>query len=144
MLIMYKTFYSSGFLYNPTSQQILLQQPQPLTSMWVLFEKEHKEHEHPEEVFRNHVLKLLGIEIDIIYPIYSYLNETTKNNRSLFYAITEDLTEIFSKNDYNFRWFSFKDVLKIQATEQTKHDIVVGQRVIQASDRKSRGEHTFQ
>ncbi len=141
---MHKIFYASGFIYHLPSQQILLQRPQPTTSPWVLFEKEYTEHEQPEVIFKDSILKLLGIQIDTIYPIYFYLNETTKNSHSLLYATTETFQEFLPKNNYTFRWFSFKEVLKIQATEQTKHDIVVGQRVIEAAERKANGEHTFQ
>lgn len=137
-------FYASGFIFHLPSQQILLQQFQPLTSPWVLFEKEYSKSEQPDIVFKNNVTKLLDIKIDIIHPIYSYLSETTKNNCSLFYATTENLQEFPTKNDYTFQWFSFKNVSKLQATKQTKHDIIVGQRVIEAAARKARGEHTFQ
>lgn len=140
---MHKTFYASGFIYHLPSQQILLQQPQSITSAWTLFEKEHAENEQPEVVFRDTLLKLLDIEIDTIFPIYSYFHETTNKTQSLLYATVNTLQEFPPKNDYTFRWFSFKEVLKLQATPQTKHDIVVGQRVIEAAARKERGEHTF-
>lgn len=140
---MHKIFYASGFLYNPSSQQILLQQPYATTSPWVLFEKEYTTDELPETIFKENVFTLLGIRIDTIYPIYSYHTETTENNRSLYYATIKTLQEFPPKNNYTFRWFSFKEVLKIQATEQTKHDIIVGQRVIEAAGRRERGEHSF-
>ena len=140
---MHKTLYASGFIYHLPTEQILLQKLQSIVSPWILFEQIYIEHEQPETIFKDNILKLLCIKIDTVYPIYSYINETTKNNRSLFYATTEDLQEFLPKDNYMFRWFSFKEVLKIQTTEQTKHDIVVGQRVIEATERRRRGEHTF-
>lgn len=141
---MHKIFYASGFLYHPSSQQILLQQPTSMTSPWVLFEKEHTKSEQPENIFKEALLnKLLDIKIDTVYPIYAYLSETTQDNRSLFYATTKNLQDFSPKTEYTFRWFSFRDILKSQMPEQTKHDIVVGQRVIEAAERKDRGEYTF-
>ena len=141
---MHKKFYASGFIYHLPSQRILLQQSQSTNSPWVLFGIEHTESEQPEEVFKNTLHKLLKVEITSIHPIYSYLNETAKSSHTLLYATTESLQEFPPKDGFTFRWFSFKEVLKIPASEQTKHDIVVGQRVIEAAGRKSRGEHTFQ
>lgn len=141
---MHKTFYASGFIYHFPSQKILLQQLQTITSPWVLFEKEYTENEQPEIIFKNTIRKFLGIEIAIIYPIYSYRNETTTKHRTLLYASIDHLQEFSQKNDYIFRWFSFKEVLRIPAIEQTKHDIIVGQRVIEAAERRANGEHTFQ
>jgi hypothetical protein len=140
---MHKIFYASGFIYHLPTEQILLQKLQSIVSPWILFEKTYIGDEQPGVIFKDNILEILCIKIDNIYPIYSYINETTKNNRSLFYATTKDLQEFLPKNGCVFRWFSFKEVLKIQTTEQTKHDIVVGQRVIEAAARKYRGEHTF-
>lgn len=142
---MHKTFYASGFIYHLPSQQILLQQqaPSSLAFPWLLFEKEHLPNEQPNEVFRSIIFNFLGIVLDSTDPIYSYLNEATQKTNSLLYGTIKVLQEFPSKNGFTFRWFSFKEVLKLQATEQTKHDIVVGQRVIEAAGRKERGEHTF-
>ena len=140
---MHKIFYARGFIYYLPTQQILLQKLQSVASPWLLFEKEYTEHEQPGEIFRDYMFQLLGIKIDTIYPIYSYIDEATKDNRSLFYANIKDFKEFLPKNNYIFQWFSFKEVLKIQTTEQIKHDILVGQRVIEAAARKYRGEYTF-
>lgn len=141
---MHKIFCASGFIYHLPSQQILLQQPQHTNSPWVLFEKEHTEDQQPEEIFKENLLQLLNIKINNVYPIYAYFSEITNKNYSLLYTPVTISQGFPAKNCFTFRWFSFKDVLKIQATEQTKHDIIVGQRVIEAAGRKERGEHTFQ
>lgn len=145
MGIVHKNLYASGFLYHQSSQQILLQQNNsvPLTSSsWTLFGGNFLEKEDPTELFRNIIFELLGVKIKIVHTIYSYLNEDT--NQYLVYSHLNKYQNFPSKNGLTFEWFTFKDVLKMKITEQTKHDIVVGQRVIDAAKRKSRGEHTFQ
>ncbi len=141
---MHKSFYTSGFIFHLPTQQILLQQRQlasSITSSWTLFEKEHSENKQSEDVFKNTISKLLNITLDNVEQIYSYVQED--KNYTLLYATVRTLEKFPPKKGYIFRWFSFKEVLKIKASEQTKHDIVVGQRVIEAVKRKEAGEHTF-
>lgn len=144
---MHNIFYASGFLYHPSSQQILLQQNNSISytsSSWLLFGGLYLQKEEPEALFKNIVLKLLDIEIRIVHPIYSYLNEDTGEFQYVVYSHLNKFHNFSSKNGLTFTWFSFKEVPKLKITEQTKHDIVVGQRVIEAARRKRRGEHTFQ
>ncbi|MBU4099445.1 hypothetical protein KJ980_07395 [Patescibacteria group bacterium] len=144
---MHNNFYASGFLYHPPSQQILLQQKVSIDNMsseWLLFGGVYQEKEDPEELFRNLVLDLLDMEIREVLPVYSYLNENSDEFQYIVYSQLGELRNFSSKNGQTFGWFTFKEVLKLKVTEQTKHDIVVGQRVIEAAMRKSLGEHTFQ
>ncbi|MDP2638404.1 MAG: hypothetical protein Q8P26_05070 [Candidatus Levybacteria bacterium] len=144
---MHKNFYASGFLYHPSSQQILLQQnnSMPLISpSWVLVGGQYLEKEDPEALFKNKIFELLDIKIKVVHSIYSYLNENTDEFQYIVYSNLSKFQNFSSKSSLTFAWFYFKDVLKLKIAEQTKHDIVVGQRVIEAAERKSRGEHTFQ
>ncbi|HEV2339425.1 MAG TPA: hypothetical protein VGT05_01510 [Patescibacteria group bacterium] len=141
---MHKTFYASGFLYHLPSEQILLQQDTSLynhASHWFLFCRKYTKNENPEEVFQKIIFDFLGIEAVSVQPVYSYENEHA--NQCIFYSELEALQNFSSKNGLTFKWFTFKDVEKLKIMEQTKHDIVVGQRVINAASRKRRGEHTF-
>lgn len=142
---MHKNFYASGFLYNPYSQQILLQQQALSTTLFSpwLFGGFYKEKEAPEIIFKNIIFDLLDIRIDAVYPVYSYFNENTSTNQIIVYSELKVFQNFSSKNGIAFVWFSFKDVAKLHIAEQIKHDIVVGQRVIDAALRKQRGEHSF-
>jgi len=145
---MHKIFYARGFLFHSSSQQILLQQQilpsSTLVSPWSLFNGLYKEDDKPEEVFKNVIFNLLRIKIGTIYPVYSYHNESTKTNQVIMYALLKKQQDFLPTNEATFSWFSFKEILKLPMTEQMRHDIIVGQRVIAASERKSRGEHTIQ
>jgi hypothetical protein len=87
---------------------------------------------------------LLEIEINVVHPIYSYFNADKEKNQFIGYSTIKTRQQFSPKNGLTFAWFSFKDVLKLQTSKQMKHDIVVGQRVIEAATRKRLGEHTFQ
>lgn len=142
---MHKGFYASGFLYNPESDRILLQQQiSPITSSdWSLFENTYSENENAKNVFTKTIYHALHKHIDFVYPVYSYIDETSGKNQDVFYAISQD-TSFPSKEKSHFQWFSFKELTKTRLSEQIRHDILVGQRVIDAAGRKARGEHTFQ
>lgn len=145
--LMHKGFYASGFLYNPKTEQILLQQQGPTISMsspWFLFETNYKEDEEPETLFKQIILKALDIQIKTVHPIYNYFNELLEKQHALVYGTVGKKQQFNAKDNCVFMWFSFKEIHKLNLSEQTKHDIVVGQRVIDAAGRKSRGEHTFQ
>ena len=142
---MHKAVYASGFLYHPASEQILLQQNtsvSPASSPWSLFEVVSEE--APETSFKNIILDLLDIKITVVHPVYSYFNEDKEKNQFIGYSTIRTRQKFSPKKGLTFAWFSFKDVLKLQTSKQMKHDIVVGQRVIEAATRKRLGEHTFQ
>lgn len=147
MDLMHKLSYTSGFLYHPPSEQILLQQYSSESNMfspWLLFGETFYKKDSPEVTFKNLIFRLLNVKIEIIYLVYSYPNKKSQRDQHIFYSEIEKIHNFPSKNGINFGWFSFKEVLKIKAAEQTKHDIVVGQRVINAATRKRLGLHTFQ
>ena|SRR5258708_36550547 len=142
---MHKKIYASGFLYHLPSNQILLQQDitaQNLLSQWFLFGGTCAEKDDPEVIFKHLISDLLHIKIKTVHHVYSYENENMNNY--IVYSEVEKLRDFSPKNGIIFNWFPFKNALKLQLSEQTKHDIVVGQRVIDAAGRKDRGEHTFQ
>jgi hypothetical protein len=140
---MHKDFYAGGFLFNTNSEKILLQQhtgdPQ-LSSPWFLFGNTCYEQDSPNEIFTKKIFELLNIKIKKVFSIYSYTNESVLKKQSIVYSEFEKLQDFPAKNGFSFAWFSFKEVLKLQTTKQMKHDIVVGQRVIEAATRQKLGE----
>lgn len=142
---MHNDFYASGFLYHPVSQQILLQQSsaQSSTSSWTLFGTLCGEKDDPEIILKDVIASLLGIQTKKILPVYSYANEEKNVRQYIGYAIAKTKKSVAIKNGFQFAWFTFKEILKLHIDTQTKHDIVVGQRVIEAQERRRLGLHTF-
>lgn len=143
LIIMHKDFYAGGFLFNPYSEKILLQQHitnSEISSPWLLFGNNCLEQDNPIEIFKETILQLLNIRIKDVFSVYSYTNELVIGKHSILYSEIDRLQDFQSKNGFSFGWFSFKEVLRLKGTEQTKHDIVVGQRVIEAATRKKLGE----
>jgi hypothetical protein len=144
---MHKGFYASGFLYHGRSQQILLQQ---LTSankepMWFLFGGESLKDETGEQTFSRVVDAILRLKLKLtaVFPVYKYFHEEMKKDHYIIYAKIGRLEKFPEKKDTVFGWFNFKQVQKLNLSEQTKHDIMVAQRVIDSATRRSLGQQTI-
>ena len=145
--LMHKKFYASGFLYHPTTRQILLQQQketQDTKTIWLLVGGISKSRETPQAAFKRLVQKLLRTKLSLkaIESVYFYKDIDT--DHYILYAETKKMKKSSPKNQPEFAWFTFKQVLKLQVDAQTKHDIVVSQRVIDSKTRKRLGQHTLE
>lgn len=144
---MHKAFYASGFLFHPPTQQILLQQQLNTSpALWSLVGGIHLVEESAEKAFQRIVQQFLKHKLPIknIYPIYTYDREESEKNKAILYADIEEMIEFKPTKDFAFGWFTRKQIMKLPLDPQTKQDIVVGHRVIDAKTRKSLGEHTLE
>ncbi len=132
---MHKKFYVSGFFYYPSTQQILLQQHKSSVSKWSLFEVKNQKDEEPLETFLRGSFEQFKIKITArtINPIYDYFNTELNNHYHLFYTKIKNKKDIRGKKDYNIEWFTFQQISKLPLHEQTRQDIMVGKRVIDAA-----------
>lgn len=145
---MHKDFYASGFLYNPLSQQILLQQQKTTdgTNEWSLFTSKVTAGGNGEEVFSEEIAKKLNLKVSIknIHYIYTHFSTELNKDHSIYYAEAKTARKKYPETgDYIFGWFNFKQIHKLKISEQVKHDIMVGQRVIDSATRKSLGQQTI-
>lgn len=144
---MHKKIYASGFLYHPDSQQILLQQKISATqnSPWLLFGKESNKVKTGEESFKDLFYEVLNIRIKLsnIKIIYSYFSAELFNDNNIYYAEVKNLRKLPISKKLVFSWFTFKQIQKMNISSQTKQDIMVGQRVIESSIRKTLGLRTI-
>jgi hypothetical protein len=144
---MHKKFYASGFLYHSRSQQILLQQLSSANKepMWFLFGGESVKTETGEETFSRIIDKILKIKLKLsaVCPVYKYLHEEMNMDHYISYAKIGKLEKFPETKEIIFGWFNFKQVQKLNLSEQTKHDIMVAQRVIDSATRRSLGQQTI-
>ena len=146
---MHKDFYASGFLFHLPTQQILLQQEKKTKNAsptWSLFGTKSKTKEDEKTAFQRIIHKTLKLKLSLksIEPIYVYFHKEMNRNHSLLYGQVTRLKNFPPKNGVTFSWFTFKQVLKLPIDEQTKHDIVVGQRVVASKARKLSGQQTLE
>lgn len=143
---MKKSYYSSGFLYHPDSEQILLSRNSSSPNLiWTLFGSPSQGNETSVENFRrllHHLLKL-NFSLSSIHQVYDYYHVPTGKKHFISYAEVKELTTFpFSKN-VTFAWFSAAEISKLSLSGQTKQDIVVGRRVIDSEARRNAGERTI-
>lgn len=131
---MHKPFYASGFIYHAPTQQILLQQ---FTSgdeiKLVLFRGQSRNGHDPKTVFRQCIEKTLGVTVpsSSIKPVYDYVHDQL-GEHFIFFVEAKDKTpkKYSSKNKTD--WFPLAKLSKLTMSEQTRHDIVVAERVIRS------------
>jgi len=88
--------------------------------------------------------KVLKVKIDQkkIFPVFEYTDNDEEH--TVLYAELPKLQEFSAKKDVQFGWFSRKQVTKLPLSPRTKQNIIVSMRVIDASIRKSLGQHTLE
>jgi len=139
--MMNKGFYVSGFLFHPHTEQILLQQTSQ-SSQWSLLGGESPDEQAGEKVFRQLISALLKVKLDLqaIMQVYSYFHKDLKKTHSIFYGRVEETKDFKPSKGTTFTWFSRRQIIKLPLDEQTKQDIIIGQRVIDSHERKRLGE----
>ena len=133
---MQNSFYASGFLYNNKTHQILLiqsDQKKDSSAFWSLLGGEGKRGEEAKVTFQRVVSKFLNINLKPkdIYPVYDYFHNTRNKLNFVFYGEVAG-TKKFNSLKGSLSWFGFSETLKLPFTSQTKQDIIVGERVINA------------
>lgn len=137
---MQTSFYVSGFLYSLKTHQILLlesNQKNDPPAYWSTIEGDGKEDEEAHMIFQRVINKLLDINLKTkdIYPVYDYFQETKNKFNFVFYAEIRNIKAFNKLKKSNLSWFSFQETGKLPINSQTKQDIVVGERVINAKRR---------
>lgn len=137
------TFYASGFVFNPLTEEILLQQvtsKDTVPSPWILFGNTCSTEAKAENTFKKIVVKQLGFTPKKIFAIYSYPQNETKGTNFVFYTELSKSRKFPNKGIFTFTWFTLKQISRLKISPQTKQDITVGMRVIDSAVRKKMGE----
>ena len=143
---MHKGFYASGFLFNSSSQQILLQQTADTSdgNVWGLFGRNVRNEQDTKTQFQAIFIDLFSFQLNLndIFEVYSYESPQFKNIQTIYYAEIPD--EVFTiPANVQAEWFSFKQIQKLPLVPQAKHDIMIAKRVIESHKRRSLGLHTI-
>lgn len=145
---MHPPFYASGFLYSPKTHQILLLQPtqeNDTSSFWSLLGGESKGGEEAQVTFQRVISKLLNVNLKVkhIYPVYDYFHNARNKVNYVFYAEVGKAKAFSASKRGLLSWVSFRETLKLPFTSQTKQDIVVGERVINAKWRDNEAKNSL-
>jgi hypothetical protein len=137
----HKSFYVSGFLFEPKSQQILLYQPNTKNetpSLWSTIGGISRGKENALSTFKRVAQENLKIKLNLdkIYPVYDYFNNKLSKTNYVFYAEVENVKNFRPPHGGNFSWFTFKQTSKLPFSKETKNDIIVAERVIKAHARE--------
>lgn len=139
-----KSFYVSGFLYHLRTQKILLYQPnldKGASSIWTMLGGAGIGEEDPQKAFNRVIYQLLNLRIDEkhLHPVYDYFNSNLNADHFVFYARVRSINNLSMPDKDTFSWFNFKQISKLPLSEQSRQDIIVSQRVIQAQARSDSG-----
>ena len=127
------TFYASGFLYHRASQKILLQQ---ITSTGqgkpLLFKTKAQKGNDPQTVFKLCIEKALDkpIKSSAIHPIYDYVDDS--GEQFIFFIEVPGISPDSYPTNQNAEWFLLSKLSKIDMSEDTRHNILIGERVIRS------------
>lgn len=135
---MQTSFYASGFLYSPKTHQILLLKSQKEDSadfLWSTLGGEGSGGEEAQTAFQRIVNQLLDLELKEkdIYPIYDYPHDKRADKLNyVFYAEVKNTKKIDASKGDAFSWVAFGETSKLLFAANTKQDVIVGERVINA------------
>lgn len=131
--------YASGFLYHKPSGRILLQQIQQGADVsFTMFRRKCGSGNNPRQVFRRYVeftLKRTVADATVV-QVYDYIR-TGVGKHIVFYVETADITPDTLPSGAGSEWLLLAKLSKYPMSEQTRHDIIIGGRVIRAKADKS-------
>ncbi len=130
----HKPFYASGFLYHAPSRQILLQQlTRGADGNLVLFRGKSWNGHDPQTVFHRCIEKALGVTItpSSIHEVYDYIDGAI-GEQFVFFIEASGISPATYPSTAKAGWFSLAKLSKLTMNEQTRHDIIVGERVIRS------------
>lgn len=130
-------FSASGFLYSLKHNKILLLQSEPEEDKPCLYSMlggEGIEGEEAQVSFQRIVNKLLNLNLKPkdIHPVYDYCPNTSNKPNFVFYADIKNPKKVSGLKEGTFSWLKFSETIKLKFNTQTKQDMIIGERVINA------------
>ncbi len=102
-----------------------------------MFGEENNKGEEGAAAFQRIIKAILGIKLpkESIFPVYNYYHDLHKRTHYVYYAQVKKMQKYQSKKA-TLSWFTFKQTIKLPFVGQTKQDIIIAQRVIEAKERE--------
>ena len=101
--------------------------------MLSLFGSSSNSNTDPQAVFQQCVEKTLGIKVSpsSVHPVYDYIHDTL-GEHFIFYVEVAKPTPAMSDIKNKTAWCPLSKLSKLNMSEQTRHDIIVGERVLRS------------
>lgn len=118
-------------MHQPQQENVIV------SSVWSMFGETNRKGEDGIATFQRTIYEALDIRLarKNIYPVYDYFNATFNKTHYVYYAQVPKMQNYALAGD-TLSWFTFRQTVKLAFTKQTKQDIVVAQRVIEAQERE--------
>lgn len=86
-------------------------------------------------MFLHCIEKALGMSIALssVCPVYDYIHDTL-GEHFIFFIEATDVSPLTYPSNAKAGWFSLSKLSKLSMNEQTRHDIVIGERVIHSRE----------
>lgn len=99
----------------------------------LLFGSKCHQGDDPATELRHSIGKILGLTIaaSSIHPVYDYVHDTL-GEHFIFFIEVPDMSQECYPSDTKAEWFSLSKLSKLDMSEQTRHDILIGERVIRS------------
>lgn len=87
----------------------------------------------PQVVFQQCIEKALEttVKASSIHPVYDYVDDTL-GEQFIFFIEAANITPATFPASIKAEWFSLAKISKIHMSEDTRHDILIGERVIRS------------
>ena len=99
--------------------------------------------ESAQEAFARVTYELIAVRVyaNHIYPVYDYFFHAANTIHYVFYAEVSTMPTFPLGSNTILSWFTFKQITKLALKDQTKHDIIISERVINAQARIKEKQH---
>ena len=125
-----KTFFSSGFLYNPETREVLLHKRDGNTNVhphkWTFFGGSSEGEETPVQTFIREMHEELDIKLSDTeaIPLCDYLNVERDTHRYVFYVVSDKKKEEMVLGEgADFDWIPLRKVFEYDLTSMTRDDL---------------------
>ena len=121
-------FYSGGFIYNPSTKEVLLHlrdnQTKNNPNIWAFFGGLSETNEKPKETFKREVFEELGISINKVEYLRDYFNPDFDTHRYVYFVQVRKKPKFHLGEGDKAKWFTIDETLSLGLSKRTKEDLL--------------------